>query len=55
MKKLKNGKKIELVTHIHTNFRESNKIIKLQNDCVYLRYEDGLHSVVCLFGMHDTS
>ena len=35
--------------HTHNNFRESNKIIKAQYDCVYLRREDRLYSVVCLF------
>ena len=51
--KKENGKSLEAVTHTHThthnNFRESNRIIKAQYNCVYLKCEDGLYSVVCLF------
>ena len=55
----KNGESLATVTHTHTHthlkFKESNRIIKAQYICVYLRYEDGLHHVVCLFCVLDTS
>ena len=53
MGKEKNGKSLEAVTHTHTHthreFRENNKIIEAQYNCVYSRYKDGLCFIVCLF------
>ena len=55
MDRTKNAKSLEAVTHTHTHTHHNFRKIKTQNDCVYLRYQDGLWEIVCLFCMFNTS